>query len=380
MSRSQLVLNMREAEEKLRQWLDSNNARYLWHGDDQELPLDCVVYSPFSVGIEIKSVSAPSAEGKRAKRDLFARIDLVDDFGPALPFVVFTVGQDLDRNPFRLMADAVFSLDRLPSFDELRKIRINPEVQDVLKRGAPHDVNVTDQDILEERWSRSLALSEFVDRLDFPEASLAFQIHQVALEILEAQGTGSTTERVPHLNPRIRPTRFDQCDSPPIRLDTLLKRRDFSQAIEDLVIRQAINAVGGKIETQRVTLSSKNSNLLTVQQPIWQLNNGRQIVLRRLAMSDMFIDHKVRELIAEAWLLRAADSLLKPHLYLLLTDTRRDLPKPTLYGPRPSTISKGLIKCINRFESAGWRVFPWDFAEQEPAFISMARALSEEGR
>ncbi len=366
-----------DAEKRLRQWLDSNNARYLWHGDDQQLPLDCVVYSPFSVGIEIKILAAPNGQRLKAKRDLSARIDLVDDFGPDLPFVVLTVGQDQDINPLRLMADAVFPLDQLPSFDELRKVRINPEVQDVLKRGAPRDINITDLELLEERWSRSLALSELVDRQDFPKGSLAFQIHQGALELLEAAGTIRTNERVPRVIPRIRPTRIGRYDAPPTLLDTLLKKRDFSQAIEDLIARQGITSVGGKIETPKVTLSSKSTNLLTVKEAIWRLHNGRQIVLRRLAMSDMFIDHKVRELIAEAWLLRASDSLLKPYLYLLLTDTRQDLPKPTLSGPRPSPISKGLIKSINRFESAGWQVFPWDFAEPEPAFVKAARALAE---
>jgi hypothetical protein len=96
-----------------------------------------------------------------------------------------------------------------------------------------------------------------------------------------------------------------------------------------------------------------------------------------LTVGEFSVDHKARELIAEAWLLRATESLVNPHLYLLLTDTRRALPQQTISGLQQFSVNKDLIKGINRFESAGWQVFPWDFAESEPSFIKAARALSE---
>jgi hypothetical protein len=369
---------MSDAEETVRIWLDSNEARYLWQGDDQRLPLDFVVYSPFCIGIEVREVSSPISRSLKAKRGLSARTDLVDDFGSELPLVVITVGGTVDVNPSRLLADAVFPVDALPPFQELRTVRVDPDIREVLKRGAPREINITDMELLEEYWSRSLALSELVDRNDFPPGSLAYLIHETASTILQDNVPGDMTHRPGSLFPlRNRTASMKPAGIPPSPLDFLLKRRDFYEAVGNLIAQRAVGSVGGRMETPRIKLSSRHTNLMTTQAAVWRLDNGRQIALRRLNVGESSVDHKARELIAEAWLLRATESLVNPHLYLLLTDSRRTLPLQTIAGPRRSTMNRDLIKGINHFESAGWQVFPWDFAESEPDFIKAARTLSE---
>jgi hypothetical protein len=365
-----------QAQERVRQWLDCNVARYLSQRDDLNLPLDFVVYSPVSFGLELRHLSSTHRPARRAKRDFAARIDLVDHFGPELPLVVVAVGDGANFETLRLLADAVYQLDALPPIEELRSLRIDSEIRDFLRRGAPRGVMITELELLERTWSNSLALNELVDRQDFPPTSLAYRLHEAVHELLRHLREGEAAPKARRsLTSRARPSSQNSFAEPPSPVDVLLQEHEFY--FEKLVTQRAVELIGGRVDNHRINLSSLRGNQLSARLPIWRLANGCQIALRRFAANDFVIDHKVRELIAEAWLLRAADALVDPQLYLLLTDTRRAETQQESAKARSSSISRGLLQSINRFESAGWQVFPWDFAEDEPVFIQAARALLE---
>lgn len=74
------------------------------------------------------------------RRFLEQRIVLAERFGPHIPFVVI-LGPEHEVNelPF---TDLTLTITDLPSFSELKsRIRLNPQVQKILKDGDPGKVN-----------------------------------------------------------------------------------------------------------------------------------------------------------------------------------------------------------------------------------------------
>jgi hypothetical protein len=67
-----------------------------------------------------------------------------------------------------------------------------------------------------------------------------------------------------------------------------------------------------------------------------------------------------RELLSEAWLVRAFAEVLPSILILLLG---------TSSGEVPDTYA------VNSLEAAGWSVFPWDFASEVPEFMKKLQEI-----
>jgi hypothetical protein len=81
---------------------------------------------------------------------------------------------------------------------------------------------------------------------------------------------------------------------------------------------------------------------------------------------------KAQELFAEARMLRALEPSMHGLLFLLSVEAGAHTHKVHRSRQR-KPIDPYLV---NVLEEGGWKVFPWDFAEREPAFIGYLRAWS----
>lgn len=368
---------IREAVDTAQQWLDAGGVKYLAAVKDPTLPIDFVIYEPFSCGVEIMDLSAPRAASMKNKRLLTRRIQLVQDFGPELPLVVVATGDVTDFPAARLLADAAYSLKCLPPVTDLRHARIAPEVAKILAAGAPRSVEFSEPEEIEERWQLSLAKNQIIEK-DFPPGTIAHRMHALAQHLLQQPSTDQPTV-VSTSGPKRSwyPPQSQGGVSEVSPEEMLLRSRQFNEGLGTLIAEEAVSQVGGTVQQKRVVLKSHGSQLVTLLLPLWRLGNGREIVLRRLTSGGPTVGHKAIELNAEAWMVRSSQSLASPDLFLLLTDAQRERDAETLAGTRTVPICREILRSINSFEAAGWRVFPWDFAVTKPEFLEYAQTLAE---
>ena len=109
-----------------------------------------------------------------------------------------------------------------------------------------------------------------------------------------------------------------------------------------------------------------------ISRHIWHGAGGRVAALRRLSSNPAFMAHKSKELISEAWMTRTI--LKQPELDQVLLLGSSGLSSHLANNPALRIGSDfrekpPRLRDINQLEAAGWKVFPWDFAEDQPAFI-----------
>jgi hypothetical protein len=88
---------------------------------------------------------------------------------------------------------------------------------------------------------------------------------------------------------------------------------------------------------------------------IWRSPDGRGVAIKILfAPQPAHENNRARQLISDAWMIRALLENKVDDLLILLERTEDN--KPTTYF-------------INTLESVGWTVLPWDFAQKRPLFM-----------
>jgi len=366
-------------KEDVGKWLVDNGAIFVTDhaiaSNELSAPkLDFLVLQPFPFAIEIVDMKGtPFQFSGPYKRFLIQRVALAQEFGPYLPFVVVLVGVPNSRvmHANRLptverynlpFVDAVLQIDQLPELFSLKfALKLDSMTQHVLSSGYPKSVELSNLEQFEQRWRNALSLSDLVERNDLPPETLAQHLHEWMVGI------------------EPRPSRR-QPESMVNQVSNVLRWPYFYHEMMKHLTKFVRDHLGGMVRNFRIPLreGDRSSQLPAT---LWVSNNSKQIAIRHLIVgSSTTTNSRALDLLAEAWILRSIKEIPSEHLVLVLTN--RDPSGDNVQmnpGNKPlQRIEPFLdIPTINSFEVAGWRVFPWDFAQTRPLFLDYLARLAE---
>jgi hypothetical protein len=340
------------------------------------LSADFMVLSPFPMVI-ITMILFPGAGAMRlkSKRFLAQRISLAERFGNFMPVIVIVPNEE--NIQFIQFADMVFSADKLPDFKSLGKaIKLNPVVQTILRNGEPMTASFSSESNVEVAWDKALSLEDLSSNQSaFPRNTLARRLQEILAplkEVILAKALPNANEQRFH-NLRTFPRQITR------RGDSASLSWTHSKHLVDEFHRALFQYIaekcGGKVELRRY-----RDPLLgwLIERYIWKSETGVEVVIRRLAMSEVVESIKTRELVAEAWMTRAfGEPPVRAQVLLVGTTGTRDAVNQTISGIRQverKPVRLG-IQHVNALEAAGWLVAPWDFAEDEPKFIKFLKEV-----
>jgi hypothetical protein len=381
-------LRGRELDGQVRNWLGSQNPPVKFVDDftdravskSDSLSADFMVLTPFPMAIITMTFSGASAMRMKSKRFLAQRISLAERFGNFMPVIVI-VPNEADIQVIRF-ADMVLSVGKLPDFQSLGKaIKLNADVQTILRDGEPPPVSFSSEGDVDSAWNKALSLENLSsEKSTFPRNSLAGRLQEILVPLKEstlAKSLSNENESISGspLSSIRQPIRGhkDLISSP-----WWMRSRDWSDEFDRVLFEYIAEKCGGKVESKRHRDPLLQSHIL---RHVWKSRMGRDCVMRRQMMSGVSEAHKTRELVAEAWMSRA---FLKPRVcaQVLLAGTIGLEPGKikTIAGNRtletkPDRLG---IKYINALEAAGWVVAPWDFAEEEPRFITFLKEVGND--
>lgn len=245
---------------------------------------------------------------------------------------------------------------------------LDTTTQEILQKGEPTKVEFTDHEATLALWAKSLTIEELIGAQYFPPNTVAENLRQFVHEQLEADAPlqelpipGVSTES---LSSRDR----EQTD----KHKQLRRSRIPHQALDKGLEKSVVGILGGRFVKYRLPLPRVDNPREALRVQSWQAPDGRRMVIRKLQVGGGHGFRKSRELFAEARMLRALDPSVHGLLLLLSVEASAH-PSRVRHQQRPQPIDPYLV---NVLEEGGWKVFPWDFAEREPAFIGYLRAWS----
>ncbi len=342
----------------VREWLIENEAQVLssetlarFRREESAFKneFDFVLIAPFPLAIEVKTGDVSKHLLAMKGRRLFeSRIALAETLGPHVPLVLIVSGNVDPEHVQRHLpeVDLVLHLGQLPPLSDLARLRVRPNVLEVLRTGDPGQTEVSSPAMVTKAWAESLTLDHLAEAPPFRPGTLAARI-QVALQ----QVLHSTTP----------PSSLSS--APGVRSRELGLRARLSQLAIHSVLQNAISAYFEERcgLTFQMDILKRGPLLPRVRERGARLPGGKVLLLKSLLASPAHAGHKAAELVTLAWLLRAANvpTGLNPVL-LLGVPFADDIPK----GPVGKRFPTAAL--VNELESAGWRVFPWDFDAEEP--------------
>jgi hypothetical protein len=110
--------------------------------------MDFLVLQPLPFALELVSLKHTRSVPMPMKKRLLARrIAVAERFGPSLPFIpVLDKERSSEPAPLLPFVDATFSIHDLPRLDQLKEVvQLNPDVQRILQRGDPGEVQLIDR-------------------------------------------------------------------------------------------------------------------------------------------------------------------------------------------------------------------------------------------
>ena len=340
----------KELKIRVREWLIDSGVKFIEDKKPIALgssPVDFLIIEPFLMVIEIKWFSQYMWQSK--EKDILAqRINLASQYGRYMPVVAITSREDeltgeipkLDIERNFLFFDHVIDGENLPNFDQFRNsIKLNELVQDILKRGESVDFHITDSQEVEAIWENSLNLSSFLQDEPFSSSNIAEQLRKLSqncLSINREQKLGN--------NPDIEIN----------NAQTLRLLPKFKQGFKE-VIKNEIMKFGGELEEYKISEYWSQYKLPLPKPIIWRSPYGRVVAIQVLFAFDFqYKNNRARQLIADAWMIRALLENKVDDLVMLL---------------EKSEDNRSATYFINVLESAGWTVLPWDFAKKQPLFM-----------
>ncbi len=340
----------KELKLRVREWLIGSGVKFIEDKKPIALgssPVDFLIIEPFLMVIEVKWFSQFFWQFKQ--KDILAqRINLASHYGRYMPVVAVTsqegepIGEvpqlDVERN--FLFFDNVIDGENLPNFHQFRgSIKLNKLVQDILKRGESIDFHITDSQEIETIWENSLNLSSFLRDEPFPSGNIAEQLRKLSQDCLSIE-----RERKLGHNPDIK---IDD-------VQTLRLSPKFKQGFKE-VIKNEIRKFGRELEEYKISEHWSQHKLPLPKPIIWRSPYGRVVAIQVLFAFDFqYKNNRARQLIADAWMIRALSENKVDDLVMLL-EKNEDNKSATYF--------------INVLESAGWTVLPWDFAKKRPLFM-----------
>jgi hypothetical protein len=370
-----------DLDERVRNWLCSQSTSVHFSEDIAEKGIaknnsyaaDFIVFKPFPLAI-VTSASVAQNFRMLSKRILAQRIALAERFGNAMPVIVIVPEETYVH--FVHYADLVLTMDQLPDFkDLLASIKLNPDVQSIFREGKPHDVSFTDLTELRDKWNHTQSLENLSSNTQtFPNESLAMRLQRELSPLkIEAAANRAQVSLPSHHPSGSHPNQRRLQDRP-----WWFHSRHWSDEFDSVIFQYITEKCGGKIETKRQRNPSQGG---TIQRHIWKSDHGQVFVIRRHIVNPAFDSHKTNELVTEAWMTRAfitpkvsGQILLAGHYGYDCTHGKHESQtKDKDERPFLPNIHK-----ISALESAGWLIFPWDFAEQEPKFIKFLKEVNHD--
>jgi hypothetical protein len=369
-----------DLDERVRNWLSSQSPSVHFSEDIAEKGIaknnsyaaDFIVFKPFPLAIVTSAPVGHSAHRMLSKRILAQRIALAERFGNAMPVIV-VIPNDGDVASVSY-ADMVLSMEQLPDFNDLlATIKLNQDVQSILKEGEPGEIEFTDLSELKDTWRHTLSLDDLSsDARTFPDDSLAMRLQSALSPLkIEAASNRAQESQPSHRSSGLRPNQQRLQDRP-----WWYHSRHWSDEFDSVIFQYITEKCGGKIETKRQRNPSQGG---IIQRHVWKTDRGMEFVLRRHVVNPSFESHKTNELVAEAWMTRA---YITPKVcgQLLLTghygqDHMHEGTQPHIKDKDEQPFLPNIHK-ISALQAAGWHIFPWDFAEQEPKFIKFLKEVA----
>jgi hypothetical protein len=340
----------KELKIRVREWLIDSGVKFIEDKKPIALgssPVDFLIIEPFLMVIEVKWFSQFLWQFK--EKDILAqRINLASQYGRYMPVIAVTSREgenteeipQLDIGHNFLFFDHVIDGENLPNFQQFREsIKLNALVQDILKRGEPIDFHITDSQEVETMWGDSLNLSSFLQDETFSNEGIAKQLRKLSQDCL-------SIDRERKLG--------NNLDIKSNNAQTLRLLPKFKQGFKE-VIKNEIMKFGGELEEYKVSEHWSRYKLPLPKPIIWRSPYGRVVAVQVLfAFNFQYKNNRARQLIADAWMIRALLENKVDDLVMLL---------------EKSEDNKSATYFINVLESAGWTVLPWDFAKKRPLFM-----------
>ncbi len=335
---------------------------------------DFLILRPLPIALITSMNSNGPASRMKEKRLLAQRIALAERFGNQLP-VVIIVPEGTETATVRF-ADKVLFANELPSIEKLcSQLKLNPEVQTILKEGEPSDVQFSSDDDIKRHWTRAIPLLDFANsQTVFPWNSLAHRLQEVLVPIKAAAGESGSAGDISSSPLRTGGKTLKTAANADRRPVPWHLSPRWSEAFDRVLFKFIEEHCGGHVESKRHREQMLQGQIV---RHVWRSKEGKRVVVRRLTVGEGSAAHKSRELIAEAWMTRA---FLEPKAdaQILLAGVAGQEPTmvDTIAGPRIQEIKTPRLWNVNTLEAAGWLVAPWDFAEEEPRFIKLLREVS----
>ena len=368
-------------EDQVRQWLERSGAVYstriVSKGEFIRTNVDFLVYQPYPIAIEVAiSSNFPKSRFYKFKRLLADRIILSESVGTRIPFIVVIPESASETNfedfPF---VDDVFKVNQLPDFNSLPNIiELNPIVQNILYTGDPGQIEFFSNDDVDRLWRDSFfgVQGECLDK--FPEYSLAYKIQEYLFERLYEKFK-KFSKPSPTNNYKLLwdedPFKTEIMDFRKFIIsDEQLNKKIWNSVrlikIDKLVHKFVVDKFGGYIKKVQIPLSNSINQNPRMSTMVWINNWGEKTAIRLMQTDIGLKGHKAKEMFADAWILRSLGSLTPDGLVLLLSTSENKEYQTIIESNRMTPIDTFIV---NTYQSAGWRVFPWDFALEKPEFI-----------
>ena len=353
---SNRVRKAKELEERVAQWLTEEGAAF-YPGDDfdSSLNIPIIMVDPFPMAFEV--VPDAATFRMKSKRWIATRIRIAQLFGPHLPVAVIAE-EGFEGIPERVrhLFDSILDARGLPMLDEIRNVFPSEELQGLFVRGQPSESAeelLTSPEAYTDLWADVLSLSDLVEKAH-PKASLASRLRDVFFRFRDEQEEEALSS--------------DSRMSSRTPLEQAVLSSRFRKLFDKEIVSFLGEHVAGNGRWIRFGIG-KEGKLLQRQELAWEFPNGEVQVLRR-SMAPSFegiAAHRAEELFADAWMIRGSERAGGNRPLLLLGKR----PMERIETTRGSASKPGSITLdmVNRFESSGWRVFPWDFDREMPRFV-----------
>ena len=349
--------HQQEIEAKITTWLNSLGAIYVTNAESS-VPgspnIDFLVLKPYPFAIESIVQSRGRVHALFARRLLMQRISIAQQYGRLMPVVGILSARPADIEEKRSteildqIFDVMLNIDDLPGIKTLEEIfQLNQVMQIILEKGEPKNTRITDADEISDLWKEAVSITDLLQNSPFREDSIAESMRVHARQALERRQQIKS-------NMFMGNTRYGDVSDTHLLLTSSFLQTGFQEVIKEEVLRK----LGGRFETPELNQEFRHFKLgrsLSRNAFIWVSPSQDKIALKRYVFGNLrHFTHKIREINADAWLIRSVLSQRIERLVILLGTVDAQAPNPYQ---------------VNLLEFSGWKVAPWDFLKEEPTFV-----------
>ena len=348
-----------ELERRVGQWLAGGGKEVKYFavkGAGDLCGADFFVVQPFPAVVFVGIPPAGQRIRSYNEQLLASRVTISERLDPCVPVIFFVPSSaSAERIAY---ADRVIPVDKLPRVNDVFSgdIALNEPVQKFLQEGDPGDVEFSTGERVRQLWSRAISLRDLPPPARrMPGDSLGGLLQRAFAKMFE------------------KGERFDA--NKPSREAASLRAKVVSDFIGQ--------TFGQRLRLEKVTLPKPLMAPGNLSLQFWSGRGDRKIVVRCRLIRPDAATSRVREVMRKdllyAWEIGSALGRQNFELIMLLGSADGEWPGVLEGSERPeSAVRHPRLWDIHQYETAGWRVFPWDFAERQPAFVRFMEGGSYE--